>query len=209
MRSNNAAERGDSSQGREKEKQDKQRTRINRQIRVPEVRLIDEEGNQVGVVRTDKALLQAEEAGLDLVEISPNAKPPVCRIMDHGKYLFELSKKKAAQKKKQKLIHIKEVKFRPVTDVGDYQVKVRKIAGFLERGDKVKVSLRFRGREMQHRDIGMEILNRIKHDLQNIIIEQEPKLEGRQITMVVMRGKAEGQKKAEGKVEESNENNEE
>jgi translation initiation factor IF-3 len=198
------AEKGDT-QIREKEKQDKQRTRVNRQIRVPEVRLIDEEGNQVGVVRTDKALIQAEEAGLDLVEISPNAKPPVCRIMDFGKYLFEQSKKKAAQKKKQKLIHVKEVKFRPATDVGDYQVKLRKIVGFLDRGDKVKVSLRFRGREMQHRELGLEILNRIKRDLENIAIEQEPKLEGRQITMVVMRGKAEGQqKKVEEKTEENN-----
>lgn len=180
---------------KEKEKEKEKRTRTNRQIRVPEVRLIDEAGNQVGVVRTDKALIQAEEAGLDLVEISPNAKPPVCRIMDFGKYLFEQSKKKAAQKKKQKLIHIKEVKFRPVTDVGDYQVKLRKIAEFLERGDKVKVSLRFRGREMQHRDLGLDIFSRIKNDLENAIVEQEAKLEGRQFTMVLMKGKAETSKK--------------
>lgn len=180
------------------------RTRVNRQIRVPEVRLIDEKGEQVGVVRTEKALLQAEEAELDLVEISPNSKPPVCRIMDFGKYLFELSKKKAAQKKKQKLIHVKEVKFRPATDMGDYKVKLKKILEFIDRGDKVKVSLRFRGREMQHRDLGLEILNRIKHDLDQVFVEQEPKLEGRQITMVLMKGKTEGQgpKKAEDKNEE-------
>lgn len=149
--------------------------------------------------------MQAEEAGFDLVEISPNAKPPVCRIMDFGKYLFEQSKKRAAQKKKQKLIHVKEIKFRPATDVGDYQVKLRKIVGFLDRGDKVKVSLRFRGREMQHRDLGLEILNRIKRDLENVSIEQEPKLEGRQITMVLMKGKVEGQKKVEEKIEEVSE----
>ncbi len=137
----------------------------------------------------------ADEAGMDLVEISPNERPPVCRIMDFGKYQFEQSKKRAAHKKKQRLIHIKEVKFRPATDIGDYHVKLKKIATFLERGDKVKVSLRFRGREMQHRQLGLDLLNRIKKDLENVAIEQEPKLEGRQITMVLMKGKAEGQKK--------------
>lgn len=145
-------------------------------------------------MKTEEALARAEEAGLDLVEISPNAKPPVCRIMDYGKYLFELSKKRSAQKKKQKLIQVKEVKFRPVTDIGDYQVKLRKIQSFLERGDKVKISLRFRGREMQHQRLGLELLDRIKKDLGEVIVEQEPKLEGRQMTMVVVLGKAESGK---------------
>ncbi|MBW5802904.1 translation initiation factor IF-3 [Coxiella endosymbiont of Ornithodoros amblus] len=175
------------------------RTRVNNQIRVPEVRLIDEKGEQVGVLRTDRALTMAEEAGLDLVEISPTAKPSVCRIMNFGKYQFEQSKRKAAQKKKQRLVHLKEVKFRPGTDVGDYQVKLRKIATFLNRGDKVKVSLRFRGREMQHRELGLELLGRVKRDLRNItnifiVTEQEPRLEGRQMTMVIMKAKAEGNK---------------
>lgn len=178
----------------DKDIRQKQQTRVNDQIRIPEVRLIDAEGNQVGVVRTEEALAKAEEAGLDLVEISPNARPPVCRIMDYGKYLFELSKKRSAQKKKQKLIQVKEVKFRPSTDVGDYQVKLRKIQGFLERGDKVKVSLRFRGREMQHQSLGVELLERLKKDLGDIVIEQEPKLEGRQITMVIMSGKSDSGK---------------
>lgn len=167
------------------------RTRANNQIRVPEVRLIDENDEQVGVIRTDQAIVMAEEAGLDLVEISPTANPPVCRIMDFGKYQFEQSKQKAAQKKKQQLIHLKEVKFRPVTDVGDYKVKLRKIATFLERGDKVKVTLRFRGREMQHRELGLELLNRVKCDLGSITIEQELRLEGRQMIMVIMKGKGE------------------
>lgn len=139
---------------------------------------------------TSEALREAENAGLDLVEISPTAKPPVCRIMDYGKYRFEQSKQRSEQKKKQKVTHIKEVKFRPGTDVGDYQVKLRKIVGFLERGDRVKVSLRFRGREMQHRELGLELLNRIKEDLENIVVEQEPKMEGRQMMMVITQGKA-------------------
>ncbi|OGO94194.1 MAG: translation initiation factor IF-3 [Coxiella sp. RIFCSPHIGHO2_12_FULL_42_15] len=169
-------------------------TRVNNQIRVPEVRLIDQDGHQVGVVTIRSALQAAEEAGLDLVEISPNAKPPVCRIMDFGKYTFEQNKRRSAAKKKQKLIQVKEVKFRPATDVGDYNVKVRKIREFLERGDKVKISLRFRGREMQHRELGMELLNRIKTDLDNFTVEQEPRLEGRQMTMVVVQGKADAKK---------------
>ena len=158
------------------------------------MRLIDEKGEQMGIVRIDQALALAEEAELDLVEVSPTDKPPVCRIMDFGKYQFEQSKRKAAQKKKQRLIHLKEVKFRPGTGVGDYQIKLRKIAAFLERGDKVKVSLRFRGREMQHRELGLELLSRVKRDLGSIVIEQEPKLEGRQMTMVVMKGKGESNK---------------
>ncbi|PMB54476.1 Translation initiation factor 3 [Coxiella-like endosymbiont] len=155
---------------------------------------MDEKSEQIGIVQIDQALILAEAAGLDLVEVSPMAKPPVCRIMNFGKYQFEQSKRKAAQKKKQRLIHLKEIKFRPATDVGDYQVKLRKIIAFLERGDKVKVSLRFRGREMQHRELGLDLLNRVKCDLGSIIIEQEPKLEGRQMTMVFMKGKVENYK---------------
>lgn len=142
------------------------------------------------MVSASEALRQAEAAGLDLVEISPNAEPPVCRIMDHGKYLFELNQRKKASKKKQKLVQVKEVKFRPGTDVGDFNVKVRKILSFLERGDKVKVSLRFRGREMQHRELGLELLERVKAGMpEGFQIEQEPKMEGRQMTMVVAMGK--------------------
>lgn len=166
---------------------------MNGQIRVPEVRLIDSDGQQVGVMATVEAIRKAQGAGMDLVEISPNAKPPVCRIMDYGKYLFDQSKKMSAAKKKQKQVQVKEVKFRPNTDVGDYNVKVKKIISFLERGDKVKVSLRFRGREMQHRELGMELLQRVKGDLPDgLVVEQEPKLEGRQMTMVVALGKSAG-----------------
>lgn len=165
---------------------------MNQQIHTPQVRLIDEEGNQVGVVSIREALYAAERASLDLVEISPNTEPPVCRIMDYGKYRFEKGKKNAAQKKKQRRIQIKEVKFRPVTDIGDYQVKVRKIIEFLERGDKVKISLRFRGREMQHRELGMGLLNRIRGDMPTgLVVEQEPRIEGRQMGMVVSLGKQE------------------
>jgi translation initiation factor IF-3 len=173
---------------------------VNQQIHTPQVRLIDEEGTQVGVVNIREALAAAERAGLDLVEISPNTDPPVCRIMDYGKYRFEKGKKQAAQKKKQRRIQVKEVKFRPVTDIGDYQVKVRKIIEFLERGDKVKISLRFRGREMQHRELGMTLLNRIRSDLPSgLMVEQEPRVEGRQMGMVVSLGKQEAKpaKKAE------------
>ena len=171
---------------------------MNHQIRVPEVRLIDAKGNQVGVVKTSEAIAGAEEAGLDLVEISPNVKPPVCRIMNYGKYLFEQSKKRSAQKKKQRVVQVKEIKFRPVTDIGDYQIKLRKMKGFLERGDKVKVSVRFRGREMQHRELGLGLLGRIRKDLASLItVEQETKLEGRQVTMVIAQGKAEKSKNNE------------
>lgn len=150
------------------------------------MRLIDQEGKQIGVVDTMQALEMAKEVELDLVEVSPNAVPPVCRIMDNGKYLFEQSKRKATQKKKQKQIQIKEIKFRPATDVGDYQVKMKKIKLFLERGDKVKVSIRFKGRELQHKELGMELLERIKADLAvEGIVDQFPRFEGRQITMIV------------------------
>lgn len=165
------------------------KARVNAQIRIPTIRLIDEKGAQVGVISTSEALKQAQTVNLDLVEIAPNSDPPVCRIMDYGKYLFDQSQRKKAQKKKQKLVHVKEVKFRPGTDVGDFQVKIRKIHAFLERGDKVKVSLRFRGREMQHKELGLELLERVKAELpKGCQIEQEPKMEGRQMTMLLIMG---------------------
>ncbi|ETT03939.1 translation initiation factor IF-3 [Providencia alcalifaciens RIMD 1656011] len=133
------------------------------------------------------ALAKAEEAGVDLVEISPNAEPPVCRIMDYGKYLYEKSKSQKEQKKKQKVVQVKEIKFRPGTDEGDYQVKLRSLIRFLEDGDKAKITLRFRGREMAHQQIGMEMLNRIKADLEELaIVESFPsRIEGRQMIMVM------------------------
>ncbi|HSH41882.1 MAG TPA: translation initiation factor IF-3 [Arenicellales bacterium] len=160
--------------------------RINDGITAPQVRLIDAEGEQVGVVSLDEAKGTAREAGLDLVEISPNADPPVCRIMDYGKYRYEDSKKKAAAKKKQKQMQIKEVKFRPGTDSGDYAVKLRNLQRFLEDGDKVKVTMRFRGREMAHQELGLELLKEVESDLEEIgTVEQYPKLEGRQMVMVI------------------------
>lgn len=157
---------------------------------MPRVRLIDQNGAQVGIVTVDEALLQAKQVTLDLVEISPNVDPPVCRIMDYGKYIFDQGKRKTQQKKHQKQVQVKEVKFRPVTDVGDYRVKMRKITEFLERGDRVKVSLRFRGREVQHQELGIEFIDRIKKDLPpGTVVEQEAKMEGRQITMLVVAGK--------------------
>lgn len=148
--------------------------------------MIDSEGAQVGVVSLEEAKSSAQEVGLDLVEISPNADPPVCRIMDYGKYRYEDSKKKAAAKKKQKQMQVKEVKFRPGTDSGDYGVKLRNLRRFLEDGDKVKVTMRFRGREMAHQELGLELLQEVEKDLEEIgSVEQYPKLEGRQMVMVI------------------------
>lgn len=159
---------------------------MNEQITSPEVRLIDSEGNQAGIVSTREALRVAEEAELDLVEISPTAEPPVCKVMDYGKYLFELSKKQAEAKKKQKNFQVKEIKFRPTTEEGDYQVKLRNLCRFLNHGDKVKVTLRFRGREMVHQELGMRLLDRLAKDIEELaVVEQEPKREGRQLLMVV------------------------
>ena len=150
------------------------------------MRVIDNEGEQSGVVSTREALAIAEEAGLDLVEVSPNAKPPVCRIMDYGKYRFEQSKKQQAAKKKQKQIHIKEIKFRPGTEEGDYQVKLRNLIRFLEAGDKAKVTLRFRGREMAHMDLGEKLLQRVREDLEELaVVDQMPRKEGRQMVMML------------------------
>ncbi len=167
-------------------KRDGDRARINEQINVPEVRLIDVDGNQAGIVSTREALRAAEESGCDLVEISPSAKPPVCRIMDYGKFLFEVSKKQAEARKKQKQIQVKEIKFRPTTEVGDYQVKLRNLLRFLKHGDKVKVTLRFRGREVAHQELGMKILERVQQDTAEFaVIEQHAKREGRQLLMVL------------------------
>lgn len=159
---------------------------MNDEIRSSEVRLIDAEGQQLGVVSTFEAKKISEEAGLDLVEVSPDAKPPVCRIMDYGKYKFQLSKRKAAAKKKQKQIQIKEVKIRPGTEEADYQVKLRNIIKFLENGDKAKITVRFRGREMSHPELGMQLLQRMLVELaEHGTVEQHPKFEGRQIVMVL------------------------
>ena len=150
------------------------------------MRLIDEKGEQAGLVAREEALKRAETAGLDLVEISPNAEPPVCRILDYGKYRYQDSKRKAASRKKQKTTQVKEIKFRPGTDIGDYNVKLRKLTDFLENGDKTKVTIRFRGREMAHQELGMEMLKRVEEDLAEMaLVEQFPKLEGRQMVMVL------------------------
>ena len=159
---------------------------MNEEINAPEIRLIGKDGEQIGVVSVQNALALAGENELDLVEIVPNAEPPVCRIMDFGKFQFELNKKRHAARKKQKQIQIKEVKFRPGTEDGDYQVKMRNITRFLENGDKVKVTLRFRGREMAHQELGSKMLERIEQDLTALgTVEQFPKLEGRQVVMVI------------------------
>lgn len=148
--------------------------------------MIDHEGQQLGVVPVSEARRISEEVGLDLVEVSPEAKPPVCRIMDYGKYKFQMSKRKAAAKKKQKQIQIKEIKLRPATEEADYQVKVRNVQKFLEGGDKAKVSIRFRGREMSHPELGMQLLQRMIVELAEFGgVEQHPKFEGRQIVMVL------------------------
>ncbi|MFD2114120.1 MULTISPECIES: translation initiation factor IF-3 [Thiorhodococcus] len=162
------------------------RNRVNKEINVPEVRLIGADGNQVGVVNTREALDMAAEAALDLVEIVPTSEPPVCRLMDFGRFLFDQKKKKNEAKKKQKQVQIKEVKFRPGTDEGDYQVKLRNLTRFLQEGDKAKVTMRFRGREHAHRELGLELLRRIENDLAALsIVEQQPLMEGRQMVMVL------------------------
>ena len=150
------------------------------------MRVIDAEGEQAGILSRAEALNLAAEAEMDLVEISPDAKPPVCRIMDYGKFLFEENKKRHAAKKKQKQIHIKEVKFRPGTEEGDYQVKLRNLIRFLENGDKAKITIRFRGREMAHQQLGSQVLKRVAADLEEYgTVESFPRLEGRQMVMVM------------------------
>ena len=159
---------------------------MNTEITARRVRVIGAEGEQVGVVSINEALQLAYDANLDLVEISPNADPPVCKIMDFGKYQFEQNKKLQAAKKKQKQIQIKEIKFRPGTEEGDYQVKLRSLVKFLNDGDKTKITVRFKGRELTHRELGMDLLKRIEQDLEEYAaVEQFPKLEGRQMVMVM------------------------
>ena len=150
------------------------------------MRLIGSDGDNVGVVSPEKALELSEEAGLDLVEISPNASPPVCKIMDYGKYKYEQQKKESEARKNQKIIEVKEIKFRPGTDTHDYEVKMRSVTKFLENGDKVKITLRFRGREMAHQELGRELLERVATDIDGFgKIENIPKMEGRQMTMMI------------------------
>ncbi|MFL2856191.1 MAG: translation initiation factor IF-3 [Pseudohongiellaceae bacterium] len=159
---------------------------INEFIEADEVRLVAADGGQVGVVSIEDALAAAEDAKLDLVLIAPDSDPQVCKIMDYGKHVFDLKKQKAANKKKQRRVHVKEIKFRPGTEEGDYQVKLRNLIRFLTDGDKAKVSLRFRGRELAHQHLGQELIERIKDDLSDYgTVEQEPKMEGRQIVMVL------------------------
>ena len=162
------------------------RVRRNEEIDATEVRVIDSAGEQAGVMPLGDAIELAKNVGLDLVEVSPNAEPPVCRVMDFGKYLFEQNKKAQTSKRKQKQVHVKEIKFRPGTDEGDYQVKLRKLVEFLENGDKTKVTLRFRGREMAHQELGANLLARVRGDLEEFaIVEQMPQMEGRQMIMVM------------------------
>ncbi|WP_455205229.1 translation initiation factor IF-3 [Kaarinaea lacus] len=167
------------------------KVRLNEEITVPNVRLIGADGSQVGIKSIEEALKIAFDEDLDLVEISPNADPPVCRIMDHGKYLFEENKKRHAAKKKQKQIQVKEIKFRPGTDIGDYQVKLRNLKRFLSNGDRVKVTMRFRGREMAHQELGLNLLKRVAEDLDDLgTVEQHPRSEGRVMVMVLAPKKA-------------------
>ncbi len=160
--------------------------RINDRIRSPEIRLIGHDGENVGVVPPSRGMELAEQAGLDLVEISPNADPPVCKVMDYGKFKYEQQKRESEARRKQKIIEIKEIKFRPNTDTHDYEVKLRNVRKFLESGDKVKVSLRFRGREMAHQDLGRQLLKRVADDTGEIgKVENIPRLEGRQMIMMI------------------------
>lgn len=166
--------------------QQEREARINGEITAKEVRLISGEGEQLGVVSLKEALSMAAEKDVDLVEISPTAKPPVCKLMDFGKYKYEQSKKRDEAKKKQKQVQIKEIKFRPGTDEGDYNIKMRNVKRFLEDGDKVKITLRFRGREMAHQEFGAQLLERVKADLEELAsVESFPKMEGRQMVMMV------------------------
>ena len=162
------------------------RVRRNEEIDGPEVRVIDSEGEQKGVMPVAEAIGLARDEGLDLVEVAPTADPPVCRIMDFGKYLFEQNKKAQSARRKQKQVHIKEIKFRPGTEEGDYKVKLRKLVEFLEHGDKTKITLRFRGREMAHQELGANLLARVRDDLEEYgTVEQMPQMEGRQMIMVM------------------------
>jgi translation initiation factor IF-3 len=159
---------------------------VNGEITCPKIRLVDENGEMIGVITRFEGMQMAQKAGLDLVEISPNAEPPVCKILDYGKYKYEQQKKRAEARKKQKTIEIKEIQMRPGIDENDFQVKRRAIQRFIEEGDKVKVSMRFRGREMSHQEIGMEVLTRLRDLFDDLAkIEQAPRLEGKQMIMVL------------------------
>ncbi len=160
--------------------------RINGEIHAPEVRLLGTENEQLGVFRLGEARRMAEEADVDLVEIAPNATPPVCRLMDYGKFRYQEQKRAAEAKARQKVVQIKEVKFRPQTDDGDYNIKLRNMISFLQDGDKVKITLRFRGREMAHQEFGIRLLERVRNDIEEIAqVESMPRLEGRQMVMMV------------------------
>lgn len=160
--------------------------RRNADIVSPQVRVIGANGEQIGILPIEDALRTAQEASLDLVEVAPNSDPPVCRIMDYGKFVFEQNKKAQTARRKQKQTQVKEVKFRPGTEEGDYQVKLRNLIRFLSQGDKTKITLRFRGREMAHQEIGVQLLQRVRKDLEEIgSIEQHPQMEGRQMVMVI------------------------
>lgn len=159
---------------------------MNADILNEEVRCIAPDGEQLGVMKTEDAIAEADSYGLDLVEVSPNADPPVCKILDYGKFKFEAQKKRNEAKKKQKVIEVKEIKLRPNIDEHDYQVKMRSVQKFLDDGDKVKITLRFRGREMAHQELGVNVLNRVREDTDDVAkIEAFPKLEGRQMIMVI------------------------
>jgi translation initiation factor IF-3 len=160
--------------------------RVNHEIDAREVRLIDDGGEMIGIVSLRDALGRAEEAGLDLVEVSPTARPPVCKILDYGKFKYEAQKKANAARKKQRIIEIKEIKMRPSIDDNDYGIKMRKVREFIDEGDKVKVTMRFRGREMAHQHLAMNLLNKVKEQMADVAkVEQMPKLEGRQMIMVM------------------------
>ena len=160
--------------------------RVNEGIDIPNIQLIDATGNNVGVVATTEALARAVEAGLDLVEIAPNSEPPVCKILDYGKYKYQAQKKAAEARKKQRTVEIKEIKMRPNIDSHDYDVKMRSIRRFFEEGDKVKVTLRFRGREMAHPELGMKLLQKVKEEFEPIAkVEYEPRMEGKQMIMIL------------------------
>lgn len=162
------------------------RVRRNAEITSSQVRVIGPNGEQVGIMSIQEALRSTESSALDLVEVAPSAEPPVCRIMDYGKFVFEQNKKAQSARRKQKQIQVKEVKFRPGTEEGDYQVKLRNLVKFLQNGDKAKITLRFRGREMAHQEIGAELLKRVQTDLAEIgSVEQHPLMEGRQMVMVI------------------------
>jgi translation initiation factor IF-3 len=164
----------------------KEGPRINDEIRVPQVQLVDHDGQNRGIVDTEEALHLAEDAGLDLVEIAPNSRPPVVKILDYGKYKFQAQKKAAEARKKQKTVEVKEIKMRPSIDTHDYDVKMRAARRFLDEGDKVKMTLRFRGREMAHQELGLQLLFRVRDELTDMAkVEAEPKLEGRQMIMIL------------------------